>query len=244
MSPELVRKKYGIDELARRIPADRAEFFRGFVPWAEDVQGWTLSTREAHPTAERTDLRTIWDNPGDPNTRILIDVAELRSAAEAIEALVAPLGYNQLDRLPDGPPNLGLASFAHPDLAPPAVFFVQGNLSILVSSFGRQPVAVVDAARRISARLAERPGGEPRPMRLEADGDRAQSGEAITFSIDVPVRLGVEGYVKFFVTGGVVTRSGDRFTLRRAAPGSVRVEAFAVEPGRETYAADLTVTFE
>lgn len=66
MADDRIRAKYNIDGLLRAIPGYRADFFTGFVPTAEQVQGWRRSAREQEPEVKgRAQLRTIWDNPHD-----------------------------------------------------------------------------------------------------------------------------------------------------------------------------------
>ena len=244
MADDEIRKKYGIDDLLSRIPADRGEFYSGFVPWPEDLDGWKVSTFETEPEANgRSQLRTIWDNTSDRDSRILIDVAVCSSAADAVEALATQLSYNQLDRLLNGPDDLGLVSFVHPDPAPPAIFFVRGNLSILVSSFGRKAVPIQEIARRQSVRLAERPRTEL-GLSLAADSSRGKPGQDIGLSFSAPFQPGANAYWKFFVTGGTAARQRGRLLLRAAAPGRLRVEAFLVESGRAPYFGELALLID
>ena len=247
MPNEEIRKKYGIDELLRQIPNDRCEFFSSFVPWAEDLEGWRLSGRELEPgpqTAVRTQLRTIWDDPKDRDARILIDVLVCASAAEALETLAVQLEHNQLALLPKGPPDLGLVSFVHPEPAPPTVYFVRGNLSIMVASFGGKAIPVLAIAWRLSARLAERPFTERHTLFLAADPARGKAGQDIALSYQTSLKVGDDGYWKFFVTGGTAVRRGDRLVLRSDAPRSIKVDAFLVESGREPYFGELSLTVE
>ena len=245
MPDEEVRRKYAIDELLRRIPDDRAEFFTGFSPSAEDLEGFGLSSREWDSgNAGRSQLRTIWDSPKDRDSRLLIDVFVRTSAADALEALATQLSYNQLDRLPAGPEDLGLVSYIHAEPAPPAVFFVRGNLSIFVASFGRKPLPAIPVARRLSMRLAERPKAERRAVSLAADPPRGKPRQEIVLRYQIPFRIGADGYWKFFVTGGTVLRQQDRLVLVASEPASLRVEAFVIESGREPLFGELSVAIE
>ncbi len=240
-----IRRKYRIDEMLRRIPADRAEFFSGFVPWAEDLEGWRPSTFEPEPeTGGRSQLRTVWDQAGDRESRIVIDVAACSTAADAVEALATQLGYNQLELLPQGPDDLGLASFVHSDPAPPAVFFVRANLSILVASFGRKNVPVLEIARRLNTRLAERPANAQRELSLAVDPSRGKPGQDLELRFQAPFQTGDQAYWKFLVTGGTAARMQGRLTLRPAGTGRLRVEAFLVESGRPPYSGELSLTIE
>ncbi len=245
MPDHAIRMKYGIDEVLRRIPDDRAEFFGGFAPWAEDLAGWALSARELErEVAGRSQLRTIWDHREDHDSRLLVDVAVCPSAADAVESLAAQLAYNQLERLPEGPRDLGLASFAHPEPAPPAILFVRGNLSLVISSFGRRPVPVISIAGRFTARLAERPVTERRTLLLAAGQPKGRPGQEIVLSYESPYKTGEDGYWKFFVTGGTLVRRQGRLVLRSKAPGRLDVQAFLVESGREPQFGELTLPIE
>jgi hypothetical protein len=245
MASEEVRKKYGINELLRRIPEDQAEFFEGYTPSPEDLEGWTRTRRDRLPdVAGRQLIRTIVGNLQERELRLLIDVVECSSPGDAIEALADNLAANQLERLPEGPRTLGLAAFVHPDGAPPAVFFVRGNLSIIVASFGGRPVEVTAVATRLAARLSERPGGETRPFRLAPVSPRGKAGEETALDYQLPVRPGEDAYVKFFASGGTLARKGERLFVRPKAPGRVQMEAYLVEPGRDVYSARATLDVE
>jgi hypothetical protein len=60
----------------------------------------------------------------------------------------------------------------------------------------------------------------------------------------LPWSLGPEGYFKFFATGGTLTLRETAVVLRGTRPGEARVDAFAVEPGREPHTGSLTLIVE
>jgi hypothetical protein len=246
MADQAIRERYRIDEILQRIPEDRGEFFAGFLPWTEDMGDWTRSARETFVEKRgRTLLRTIWDNPEDRESRVLIDVVECVSAADAVEALADRLEANQLAEIPEGPRALGLGSFQHPELAPPALFYVHGNLAITVTSFGRKPVDVSNIARRLDAKLGERPIPADTFLRaypmLQAQ-PHAKPGDEVVLRVNLPTRKREDSYLKVFVTGGTIARREGKLVTHSKAAGQIEVEAFLVEPGPEAYAAKSIIT--
>jgi hypothetical protein len=239
MADEAIRKRYRIDEILRRIPEDRGEFFAGFLPWAEDMAEWKRSARETFAEkGSRTLLRTIWDNPEDRESRVLIDVVECVSAADAVEALADRLEANQLAEIPGGPEALGLGSFQHPEFAPPALFYVHGNLAITVTSFGRKAVDVSDIASRLDTKLGERPTPAVSFLRaypmLQVE-PYAKPGEVVLV-LNLPARKREDSYLKVFVTGGTITRRDGLLVMHSKTAGQIEIEAFLVEPGSEGFA--------
>ena len=247
MADEAIRERYGIDEILRRIPEDRGEFFAGFLPWAEDVGEWKRSARETFAEkGGRTLLRTIWDNPEDRESRVLIDVVECVSATDAVEALADRLEANQLAEIPAGPQALGLGSFQHPEFAPPALFYVHGNLAITVTSFGRKAVDVSDIARRLDSKLGEsRPASKESFLRaypLIQVEPYAKRGDEVVLRLNLPARRREDSYLKVFVTGGTIARREGQLVTQSKAAGQIEIEAFLVEPGPEAYTATSTIT--
>ncbi|MEK6303608.1 MAG: hypothetical protein AABO41_23130 [Acidobacteriota bacterium] len=244
MADETIRERYGFDEILQRIPANRGEFFVEFVPWPEDLDGWRRSARERFvESGNRVLLRTIWDNTEDHDSRVLIDVVECDSAADAVEALADILEGNQLAEVPKGPPTLGLASFQHPESVPPAVFFARGNLAVTVASFGRRPVDVSSVARRLEERLSERPSGLLQSLPLAA-GLQGRVGEDVPLRFAGPLRKNEDWYLKFFATGGTIARRGGQLVARSTEAGTIDVEAFLVEPGREAQVGTSRITIQ
>jgi hypothetical protein len=238
-------KTYDLDALRRRVPVAGAPFIVGFTPWTEDADGWTRSARERHDEApDRPLFRTIWDNPSAREARVLIDVAEGSSEADAIESLIGRLESNQLARLPEGPPDLGTASFLLPDGVPPAVFLTRGNLCISVVSFGSRPVDVLPWARRIDRRIVERPDALEAGASIAFERRRARAGEAVGFEVSLNWTLGEDGYVKLFAAGGAVARRDGRLTLTPSRAGDVTLDVVVVERGRQTYGARAALTVE
>jgi len=240
-----IQQKYNLEALQRRIPDDRAEVFLGFRPWEEDLAGWNRSvSQQLTETAARSVLRTIWENPDNRNTRLLIDVIECPSATEAIRALADRLEWNQLAQVPEGPPELGDAAFMHPQGIPPAVFFARGNLCISVASFGSQQTAVIPWAERLNRRLGARPAVERMTISLTADPSTPSVGEEVIITYSLPWKQGEGAYLTFFVVGGTMSRREGRLIFKGIRPGEATIDAFLLEPGRETYAGHLALNLK
>jgi hypothetical protein len=236
---------YDARALRLRINEDRTELFLGFTPWLQDAPGWSRSIKEklASPPGKFI-RRTVWDRDDNRNLRALIDIIECSSATDAVDALLEELAGNQLARLPEGPPQLGLASFVHPDGVPPAVFFARGNLCIRVISFARGAVDVISWAGRLNERLSLEPHVERNLLVLETDRKTARSDEEIAIFYTLPWTLSEEGYLKFLASGGILVLREGRLFLRPSKRGEARVRAFALEPGREPYAGVLNMSIE
>lgn len=192
----------------------------GFKAWAAPAPDRAMSQRE-QLSARRS--RAAWEvEPG----RIALTVSEYPSVREALQGLSTELEYNQLRDVPRGPEDLGEISFVHPPQAPPAVFFVRGNLLLAVHSFGRQPVAVLPFAQQLDAELASRPG-DAREGGLDVTFDRGALHAA-------PKWRGADGYLKVFAPGATL-RVVDDGVIIEGGPEDVVV--YSLEPGRETYVA-------
>lgn len=226
------RERPDAEAILRRIPRDEGDLFRGASAWAQDLSGWRRSVREELREApDRRLRRTVWDDPRNGSARILVDVVECASAAAAVQALLDRLEWNQLAELPAGPEGLGLASFAHPEAAPPAVFFARANLCVNVASFARHAAAVVPVALAIDRRLLATPASGGPSIGVEMGGPRATGGPA-ELRVTLPFRLGEEGHLRFRARGGTLEIRADQVVVVPAAGAEVQVEVFAEEPGR------------
>lgn len=165
-----------------------------------------------------TSTRAVWDLGGG---RIAFTVNEHRSVEDALNALADEMESNQLAEVPPGPDDLGEVSFAHPQNVPPAVFFVRGNLTLGVFSFGREPVDVLPFARRVDADLRAHPAD------AREGGIDVQRGDR---GLLVKARAG-DGYVKVFAPRARVRKFGQEIVIEGPEDG---VEIYYVEPGRET----------
>jgi hypothetical protein len=193
--------------LRKRIPENRSEFFVGFSPWSEDCQDWRRSVRERfEENLQGPLLRTVWDDPENRNARVLINIVELSSAIQAMDALAQALKLNQLAKLSEGPSDLGYASFVHPPGVPPAVFAVLGNLFVSAISFASLPVDVVPWAYRLTRRLLDRPRDGRAAIGLETGRTPARTGEPFPVRYTLPWRLGDNGFVKIFVEGAAIAQ--------------------------------------
>jgi hypothetical protein len=237
MSNEGARGAKGRDaqELLKRAVRDDSQLFTGVVAWQSDVNGWRRSSRETlAETPGRVVRRTVWDAPQGPDTRVVIDVVECASAHEALLALVDRLEWNELARLPDGPRDLGVASFVHPPEVPPAVFFARANLCICVVSFARRPVAVVPIAQRLERRLVAPPTvGEARVLVEPVPRRKADAGVAFALLVAMPFPLVEDGYRRFTAEGASLEIRDGEVMATPTVGVSARVDVFVIEPGRE-----------
>lgn len=242
---EELKKIYPVDALRKRVPQEQDEFFQGFSPWEADVSGWEHSMREnLFEAPDRPLRRSVWNHPETPEARILLDIVECASTADAIESLLGRLEGNQLASLPEGPVGLGIASFVHPEGIPPAVFFVRGNLCISILSFARSAVAVLPWAQRIDSRLTSVPKAERKLLSLRPDRNQAKAGEAVPLFYELPWKPTEESYLKFVANGGTFSRREDNLFIIGTSPGQVQVEAFLVESGREPISAHFVLAVE
>lgn len=195
----------------------------GFKAWAApDVPGFRPALRE-RLGAKTT--RAVWDDPERRGARIALRVIEHASAREALDGLAETLAANQLADVPRGPADLGVISFAHPEGVPPAVFFVRGNLTLLVTSFGNLPVDVLPYARNVDGALTAR------PQELREGGVDLTTPNLRRIEVK-PRWAGEDAYIKVLAPGaelawrdGGVEVSGDAGV----------VEVYVIEKGRETY---------
>lgn len=223
-------KRPDVQDILRGIPQDQSDLFRGVVAWAEDLRGWRRSVREVLQDAPGRILRrTVWDEPDHESARVVVDVVECASAAEAVKALLERLEWNQLAEVPAGPQGLGIASFSHPEGVPPAVFFARANLCVSVASFARRAVPVVPVATALDRRLVAEPAVGGPPLRVEAERD-ARGG--LTLRVAVPFRLADEGHLRYRARGGTLEIRDDRVVVIQGARAEVQVDVFAEEAGR------------
>lgn len=204
-------------------PRDAGLLLVGFKAWAVSApQESELSMREQLSPASS---RAVWNLRGRPDSRIALTASEHASVRDALRALAGELEANQLATLPQGPSDLGEISFVHPrGIAPPAAFFVSGNMTLGVFSFGREPIDVVPFAQRVDADLRARPsdardGGLD--LTYEAGGLRAR-----------PRFAGPDGFLKVIAPGSDLRNDGGTI-----AGATGEVEVYYLEAGRETYSA-------
>jgi hypothetical protein len=228
------------EEILRRIPRNEGDLFRGALAWAEDVPGWRRSVRENLREAPGRILRrTVWDDPKYESTRVVVDVVECPSAEEAVKALLERLEWNQLAEVPAGPQGLGIASFAHPESAPPAVFFARANLCVSVASFARRAVLVIPIATALDRRLVVEPAAGGSPLRVEAErGDR---GGPVGLRVTVPFQLGEEGHLRYRARGGTLEIRDDQVVVIPVAGAEVQVDVFVEEAGRAAGAGRVVI---
>jgi hypothetical protein len=233
-------KQPDADEILRRIPQDGGDVFRGASAWAEDMPGWRRSVREDLQEAPGRRLRrTVWDDPKVESARVVVDVVECPSAAEAVKALLERLEWNQLAEVPAGPQGLGIASFAHPEGVPPAVFFARANLCVSVASFARRAVPVVSVATALDRRLVAEPAAGGPPLQVEAE--RGARGGPMLLRVGVPFQLGEEGHLRYRLRGGTLEIRDDQVVVIPVTGAEVRVDVFAEEAGRAAGAGTVVI---
>jgi hypothetical protein len=218
------------EAILQRNPRDEGDLFRGASAWAADLPDWRRSVREQLlEGAGRLLRRTVWDDPGS-ESRILVDVVECVSAAEAVRALLDKLEWNELADVPAGPPGLGVASFAHPEGAPPAMFFARANLCVTVASFARSAAAVLPVATALDRRLmAEPTAGGPA---LRVDAERGAQGGPAVLRVAASFPLGEEAHFRYRARGGSLEIRNDEVVVVPTAGREVQVDVFVEEPGR------------
>lgn len=192
----------------------------GFKAWAvtppERTSGEPLEERLG-PAASRA----VFDVP---EGRIALAVRERGSVEDALQGLADQLEGNQLAELARAPDELGEIGFVHPPQAPPAVFFVRGNLVLTVASFGRAHVDVLPFARRVDAELAER----PEEVR-EGGIDVTEKGRAIRARARW---AGPDAYLKFLAPGATLRKEDGEAVVVEGEPRTL--EVYVIERGRET----------
>ena len=196
-------------------PRDGGLLLVGFKAWSGPQPDGEPALREQ---LDATSTRAVWDLD---RGRIALTVNEHRSVQDALSALADELEANQLAEVPRGPEELGEISFVHPSNAPPAAFFVRGNLTLGVYSFGREPVEVVPFARRVDAELLARPAD------ARGGGVDVQRGER---GFRVKPKYAGEGYVKVFAPHANVRKVGEEIVIDGSDEG---LDIYYVERGRE-----------
>jgi len=239
---EEIKNKYDFSSWGKRSEEKVSVVLENFIPWQEDCLGWERASKELFTGAdEQRLLRTIWDDPKDRNSRVLIDVYETFSLTQAQECLLELLAGNQLERLPEGPKDLGGISFVHPEEVPPAAFWVRGNICLNVCSFGRKMIDVVNWSYRLDSRIMDKPKVDRFILTLTPEEDQVNVEQEVEISFSFPWQVGEDGYYKFFATGGELFFKGKQLHFRAQEEGEAVIEGFAVEAGREPYGGRLTL---
>ena len=201
-------------------PKNAGLLFIGFKAWAAPRPDGASPERQ-QLSARRS--RAVWDLQ---QGRVALTASEYPSLTDALRGLGVELEHNQLREVPRGPEDLGEISFVHPREAPPAAFFVRGNLALAVHSFGREPVDVLPFARQLDRELQSQP--------LDArDGGIDLAVNDRGFRV-VPKWRGADAYVKVVAPGATLWLEDDAVRMS-GAPDKVAV--YSLEPGRETYGA-------
>ncbi|HHT9120662.1 MAG TPA: hypothetical protein ACFYD3_09020 [Candidatus Hypogeohydataceae bacterium YC41] len=245
---EEIKEKYNFSSWGKKRKRPGREIsilLKNFIPWEEDCLGWKRASKELLTEADdRRIIRTVWDNPEDKNSRVLIDVYETFSRTHAQECLIQILANNQLELLPKGPDDLGEVSFVHPEGIPPAAFWLRGNLCLSVCSFGKKMVDVLSWTYKFDSRMMEKPKVERFILTLTPQSEQVNVEQEVGISFSLPWRLGEDGYYKFFAKGGELFFKEKELCFRAQKKGEAVIEAFALEAGREPYGGRLTLKVE
>lgn len=201
-------------------PKNAGLLFLGFKAWAAAQPEGAIASRQ-QLSAHRS--RAVWDLQ---QGRVAVTASEYPSLRDALNGLAVELEYNQLRDVPRGPEDLGEISFVHPREAPPAAFFVRGNLVVSVHSFGREHADVLPFARQLDADLQAQPR-ETREGGIDVTYDQR------TLSAK-PKWRGEDGYLKVVAPGASLRIEDDSVIVEGAREDIV---VYSVEPGRETYVA-------
>lgn len=233
---ETIKSKYDFSSWGKRLE-EESIVLTNFIPWQKDCLEWQRSSKELFTGTDELRLtRTIWDNPEDEDSRVLIDVYETSSFAQAKECLIELLASNQLEeRLPEGPDDLGEVSFMHIEGIPPTVLWLRGNLCLSVDSFGKKDVDVLTWAYRLDSRIMDKPKVDRLILSLTSQKDEVNLEEEVKIDFSLPWQLCEDGYYKFFAAGGELFFRGQELYFCAQRKGEAVIEAFAVEAGREPY---------
>ncbi len=199
----------------------------GYRAWLARPQGWGVPRVKEKLGPSGT--RAIWDDPQRPGARLAVMVEECGSSDDALRVLAQALEANQLATLPQTPEGLGDMGFMHPEGVIPAVYFVRGNLMVLVTSFGSVPVEVRSHAASMDAEFQIRPE-EAREGGM--DLERGEGGGSLRILSRAKWR-GEDGYLKAFAPGASLGVEGGSVVVK--SPSRAReLQVFLVESGRET----------
>ena len=238
------KDQYGFSAWSKNAASEVSVVVMNYVPWAEDCLNWPCSFRDDVSLPEQTRLvQTVWDDPDDRDIRILIHAFETSTLDMALECLVHELSSYTVAGVTQGPDDLGDICFVQPTGERPTVFFVRGNLCLRVSNFGRKAVDVIDWARRLDARILDRPSIAQSIVEMKPERELGSVDHSVGVDVFLRWRLGETGYFKFFSTGGVMSiRHGRPFFA--PTQRETLIEAFAVESEREPYGGKLVIGLE
>jgi len=224
--------RYRIAARKSRPPVERL-LVRGFDPWREDCANWRRQEHRAlREHRNRLLRRSVWSPAGDPNRCVLVEVRETGSATDAADALLDGLAENEHKRLPDGPNDVGDVCFIHPAGETPAVFWATGNLCLSVVSIGREPVSVLDWARRLDARVRKRPDGPKRDLKVSLPSENLSVGDDVALTVRIPSDPGVGAFLQIFAAGGDLRIEGGEIRVRASGDGPLAVDAYVVASDR------------
>ena len=231
---EDVRSTYDAKSLLAGLPSDRGELFIGYTASIESDEWRERFRQSLSERPGRIIWRSIWGRADQPDLGVVIDVVECASAADAIDELMERLAENQLAKLERGPDELGPAAFAHPNEAPPALFFARANLVISIVSQGRDDGLVDTWLKSILGDLDLEPRDARPGIEIEP-GDKVDTGGRF-LRYRLPWKLGPTGWFKFVSEGATLERGKDPGELLLGpSKQPITLRGWALEQGREPH---------
>jgi hypothetical protein len=214
------------------------ELIIGYAPAFHGVADWRLVFRQVSRLSDGVVVRrVIFGHARDPRMRILVDVAEGRTARDA-ELQLAAVKLDSNVRVKTGPEKLGPSSFVHGKEQPTSVNFSRANLAIWVYSSGLEHVSADPWVDRILEDLDPvSTSGSNQGLVLKPAARIEGFPDAIALA--VPPETGEWAWWKFKAEGGMLSRANqpDQVILWPASGREqVAVSAWAIEPGRDTRA--------
>ena len=213
------------------------EIIAGFMPACRGFHDWKPAVRPPRSGSPGTVVRrVIWNSTGDPNRRVLIDVADAVTGEAARARLLRATHDGNLP-FAGGPPELGLDSLVHPKTGPRSMHFRRANLAIWILSYGSESVDLMPWALQILNELEPDQAQARHGLVFEPES-RGGDGRLMYLRFSVPWDRGPGAWWKFTTEDGGLARSedGDHVIVSTRPGGKPPVvSGWAIEPGRETY---------
>jgi hypothetical protein len=230
-----------LKKMKSSLPYDYSEFFMDFMPWQDDMKPWrTLHKENLEESKNFPVIRTKWGIPNILNEKVLIDITECLSESEAIATLIDVLRWNQLTHLVEHNLDKDQIAFCHPDDVPPAIFYAHANLVVSIASFGKEPVKVIHIANNINKRLNDSPSLKQKDISLKVTLKVKEVKEKeFNLEYSLPYVCGEEGYLKFIVKGGILSKRNGKLFIKVIKKGKMKIEAYQLESVRKPYYGQL-----
>lgn len=152
-----VKERYEFSTWAGKTKGAAERVSRGFLPRAEQIQGYTFERRVGIPgtSSQYTDYYRKQDNPA---VRMAVTIYEYDSVLGAHERLVDLLAACTAPNLPRAESqglDLGDIAFSGHGEEPHALFFARQNVVVEVRSVGSTHVSVKELAEAIDRQIRE-----------------------------------------------------------------------------------------